>query len=339
VSLIPLSPLLTALGLLGLGACSGPPPEHPSWREQWELIALAEDGGLVDARISVGNTGLLRGQGHLRADRWSADEVPIQFSQDVAPVEVSVDAARTQIHLGWQGLERGLDPSSPDGWSFQAQDTETSFSIQLAPQAPPAPPAAAWQEGHGEWRVEATVPRGRVTGWASSGDRGGYLAGWGTLLHRGGDGLPAGRRLTLLVDGSDLAVGLDLQGRGALSWAWIDGAAVALGEPELHLGGPGPGTVRFASGLEVVLHQNRKVGGHALIYDHLLDGEQWLVSALDQWRERRVHRGWARVRWQGQERLAGAALIVVDEARWTGSVPRARIGRSPAPPAVPPAAP
>ena len=49
-------------------------------------LILTEDGGMVDARITVGNTGLLRNQGHLRANRWSSIDSPILFALTEGPV-------------------------------------------------------------------------------------------------------------------------------------------------------------------------------------------------------------------------------------------------------------
>lgn len=317
--------LSTLAGLLG--ACGGQPSDSLSWRESWEMLVLGQDGSVIDARLSVSNTGLLRSQGHLRAERWSEDEQPIIYARDVAPVEVAVNAERTAVRFGYDGLALGEEQTAPQTWTLRARDDEARVLLHLTPAEPSAVRAAAWQEGGGQWTLSAPVPRGQVTGWVSATEQGGLVDGWGTLLHRGGDGRPQGRRTTLLIVGRDVGLGLDTQGQGRLSWAWLDGQELSLGRPTVKLERRGPSTIRFESGVEVELRLSRKVGGERLLYEHLLGPEQRVLSWLGQWRERRVRRGWARVRHEGRELLAAAVLIEVDQADWQGPVDRPEVAQ------------
>ncbi|MCK6505347.1 hypothetical protein L6R53_18425 [Myxococcota bacterium] len=339
--------LLTTLLLAG---CGRHPTDALTWRESWEMLVITRDGGLVDARVTVSNTGLLRAQGHLQADRWSEDALPILYSRDAAPAEVQVDPARRSVHLGMDGLAQGEDPAAPATWTLRARDDQASVLLHLHPLGEGAAPRQAWQAGGGQWAVEAPVPLGEVSGWFGAQERGGLVEGWGALLHRGGDGWPAGRRLTLLVAGRDVGLVLDTQGEGQLSWAQVEGEPLALGAATVELaptlsgdaGPPGTSTVRFAEGVEVELRLGRAVAGRRLLYEHLLGAEQRLLHWTGQWRERRTWRGWARVRWQGQERVAGAALVIVDRAPWQGPVrpvPVGRPGGAEAPALSPPVAP
>lgn len=332
-------PLLLA-GVLAavLPGCGRQPTDALSWRESWELLVLTRDGGVVDARVTVGNSGLLRAQGHLRADRWNEEELPILYGRDVAPVEVSVDPQRRAVRLGYDGLARGEDPMAPETWTFRARDEEARLLLHLSPEAPLEVAPATGLEPGGQWTVAAPVARGQVTGWVSAAERGGLVEGWGALLHRGGDGRPAGRRLTVLIASRDLGLGLDLQGHGQLAWAWLEGEQLPLSTATVDLAETGPIVVRFADGPEVEIRTSRKAAGRRLLYEHLLGPEQRVLAWIGQWKERRVRRGWARVRWQGRELVGAAVVIEVDQAEWTGPVQRAEVGTAVGPEAVEPGA-
>lgn len=307
---------LLAMGLLL--ACGQHPTDSLLWREHWELFVIARDGSLVDANLSVSNTGLLRAQGHLRAARWSEGEAPIRYGRDVAPVEVSVDPERQNMRLGWDGLRLGEDPLAPTTWTYRARDPEASVLLHLRPEPATSPVAHAWEE-RGAWRVEATVPAGSVNGWVSSGPRGGLVEGWGVLLHRGGDGRPEGVRTTALVMAPDLAIGVDQHGQGLISWARIDGQTVSAGPARLERPRPGLVQLLFPDGPEVEIRLQGKVGGRTLLSEHLTGVEQRLLALVGGWQERRARRGWARITYQGRELAAAAMVITEATTEWKES--------------------
>ena len=70
-------------------ACAGAPQDALTWREGMEFLAVLDGQGILDARITTGNTGFLRGQTRMRVDRWSAEGDPILFSQHAAPEQPS----------------------------------------------------------------------------------------------------------------------------------------------------------------------------------------------------------------------------------------------------------
>jgi len=337
--------ILIATSAMWTSGCGNRPQDKLTWRESWEILALGHDGDLVDARITVGNTGLLRGQAHLRAERWSLDEAPIIYARDIAPVEVDMNADRTAVRLGYDGLELGEDPSAPKRWTLRARDNTARILLQVDPLEPAPPQPQAWQEGGGQWTLSAPAVRAHITGWVSAPNQGGLVEGYGALLHRGGDGLPADPRRTVLVASADVGVGVDIQGGRSLSWAWLDGQTIPVRHPKLDLrearktktnaksSRRGPSTLHFdlvekdsastmsADGLDVELHWNRKIRGRRLLYEHLLGPEQRLMSWIGQWRERRVRRGWARISLGDKEWIAPAAMVEVGPTAWTGHVP------------------
>ena len=59
---------MTTLFLTLLLSCTGAgtPTESLAWREQWEILVLTEDGGLIEGTAVVGNSGMFRGAGHFQ---------------------------------------------------------------------------------------------------------------------------------------------------------------------------------------------------------------------------------------------------------------------------------
>jgi len=310
---------LSCLLLLPLLACKGPQTAALSWRESWEVLVPARDGSLVDARIVVSNTGLLRGQGHLRFERWTADEAPIIFARDAHPAEVRIDRQRGGVRLGNDGLVVGADDPGDSAWTFISRNDEAEAFLRLAPDDSLRPTPVAWQEGGGQWTLDAPVVRGRVEGFLTAGDRGGQIQGYGVVLHRGGDGQPALPRTTLVVSGQRASIGLDHQGQGALSWAWVEGEQLDTAGAELVLPPHKAGRLRFANGLEVELRRQRRVRGLRLPYEHLLGIEQRILAATGGWVGRRVQRLRTTVHWRGESWPAPGVLVQVQAEPWAGT--------------------
>ncbi|MCB9778851.1 MAG: hypothetical protein H6742_09830 [Alphaproteobacteria bacterium] len=300
-------------------ACGDRPQDGPRWREQWELLGLAEDGSVIDARLTVGNTGLLRGQGHMRVDRWFEERAPVLYGRDVGPAEVEVSADRRRVMLGLDGLtHHAAEGEAPERITLQARDQEASAAVHAAPRFPLAePPATRWQEGGGEWAVEALAPVADLSGWLSGGERGGLVTGRGVVLHRGGDGYPAGPRTTFVALGHDLAVGIDQHGAGLLAWGMKDGRIVELGAPETFDVNGWPRTVSFRDGPELTLRRDR-ARGERLPFEHLTQVEQRLLAWGGLWKVRRVVRAIGTIRWGDQEELAPALWVRVLSDAWSG---------------------
>jgi len=314
--------------------CGTAPDQSLTWRESWEVLVLGNEGDLVDARITVGNTGLLRGQAHLRTERWAPDEAPIIYARDIAPVEVNQDADGTVVHLGYDGLAQGEDSTAPQDWTLRARDDAARVLLHVEPYGidPSAiPPVGTEADG---WKQSAPVPLGRITGWVSAAGRGGLVEGYGALLRRGGSRARTPPRQTILVASQTVSICVDRQGDQTLSWMWLDGALQDPGDAALSLRGfdvsavmarPAPGhpsTIAFSNGVTVELHLSQKVRGRRLHYEHLLPAEQRLLSWLNLWTERRVRRGWARITANGGDQIAPAVVVEVGPASWTGPVQR-----------------
>lgn len=220
-----LAPLILALG----GCGGGQPSDALRWSERWEMLAVLEEGGVLDARVWVGNTDLLRGEGHARFDRWVNGETPMLAALDAPPPAVALAEDRSALHLMDRG---GIERLEGGEWRFTLSEDLVNASATLRPSAP-TPPAASLVVGGGQWSEEALVAGGSLLGWVEAPPRGGLLRGRGVLLHRGGDGWPEGPRSLVILLGDQLSVGVDNQGDWTYAWAsWrgepLDASAARL---------------------------------------------------------------------------------------------------------------
>ena len=286
-----LKPGLVAILAAG---CAGPPTDALTWREGWELLALTEDGGVLDARVVVGNTGLLRGQGRMALDRWTDGEAPILFSRTGAPLEVAVaeDRGGATVSTDWLG-------GSAIGWTARVSSDVASASLQVAPGGP-TPKAAAWMAGDGQWTLTADITDGALVGWVEAGARGGMLAGRAVALHWGGDGWPTLPREALFAIGRDVTVGYDRHGGGALAWARVGGRDLDVSTAQLRAEPDGPVVLDLRPAADlVVTMRRRKPAGRTDPLDHLLGPERWLARGLAGAGARRIQRGTAKLVLEG----------------------------------------
>ena len=195
---------MLSIGIMLLQACIGPPDQALNWRKQWELLILTEDGGMVDARISVGNTGILRRQGHLRANRWAAKDTPILFSLDGGPGDVDISDMHDAVRVGSTLLGRY---ETGDNWTLRISDDSANAIIHVDPGGPDAPMSTALED-HGQWTITAPITHGKAHGWFTAGRRGGMFEGRAIAIQRGGDGQP-GPRTAAFVLGDGVSIGLD----------------------------------------------------------------------------------------------------------------------------------
>jgi hypothetical protein len=264
--------------LLLLCACGQRPQDHLSWSEGWELVALTGGDGLVSAGIGLSNTGLLRGQGQSHFTRWSTSEGGASHRRVALPEAAHLPPDRGSVQVGTDLLQR-------KGRVWDLHQTGDGFQVRLQVQGPDwvgAVPDQAWFEGGGEWRLEATLPVGRVEGWLEAGSVGGRLEGPAVLLHRGGDGRPAGPRRAVYLLSGPLRGIYEEHGQGRMAALWSGEQALSIdlarlgdrgadGAWELHIEGSAPQTLRL---LPTGEHGDR------MPLEHLLSPERWLARRL-----------------------------------------------------------
>jgi hypothetical protein len=223
------------LALAALVGCRATPEQRPLWRESWELIAPTDDGGLLDARVTVGNTGVLAGQGHLRLDRWRGDDSPVNFARMASPDESGVWPERDRVRVGPDrlGVERR-------GWTLRVNDDEASAVVHLETTGGPSPEQVSTEVQGGTWTMSVPLASGEVAGWLEAGSRGGALGGQGVLTWRGGDGLPGWpRRAVYIIGGGETSVGLDEHGGARMAWGRVGGRDLVMDDAALKTGPDG----------------------------------------------------------------------------------------------------
>lgn len=297
-----------ALALLVLGACTVPTTQQPTWREAWELLVCMDDGGLLDARVAVGNTGVLKGQGHLRLDRWRADDAPINFARTSAPGETGVWEERDRVAIGPDrlGVER-------EGWTLRVQSGQAKAVLHLDQTDGPAVLDATHALDAGTWTVSAPLPAARATGWIEAGKRGGAVSGHGMMTWRGGVGAPAWpRRAVYVMGGGDTSIGLDTHGDVRLAWARVAGRDLDTSAATLRPTADGELLLDLAPAEDVTVRLvPRRTKGETDPFEHLNIVEKQALRARGGPPVRRVQLMQAWIRSGSREERAPAVLVEV----------------------------
>ncbi len=222
---------MIALALGGLLAC--PAVQELRTQERWELIAINQDLSVLDAQLTVGNTGWLRGQGTVSLDWLIRDQSPLRFLRTGLPEETE-----TLTHGGLLVGPDALRHEDDGTWTLAIRDAETRAQLTLRPfLGGPAP--VPWPEAPDAWTVAAPVVLGEVQGMVASGSRSTLVDARGVLTRRRGDSPPALRgtaRLAVYVLGEGVAIGLDGSGPQAMSWAVVGDLALDARDARLTRG-------------------------------------------------------------------------------------------------------
>lgn len=240
------APVLGGVMALCVG-CGRAPGDSLAWRECWEIVGLAEPGGIIDARVTIANTGLLRGQGHLRLDRVGPDIAPIQYARDSSPEQTTRNAGGTELSLAGDTL---LGSDEGRRWRLRVRGEELNAVVEVRGTLAP-PDGDAAMIGGGQWTLGPAVLDGRLHGWLEAGKRGGRLDGHAVVLRRGGDGVIDSPRTTVTILGDGLSLGVDTQGPLRIVWASVDGERLSTSETSVDLNTDGSGTLVVKGAREV----------------------------------------------------------------------------------------
>lgn len=223
-----------AAGLVGAGlalgaGCARSPDQALGFREAWELVGIVSPVGVVDARVSIGNTGLYRNQGTVVLDRFGVDLDPVHFQRRSGPGETLRSADGRRLALADDTLEASQTAAGERRWRLRVRSGEANAIVEVRGQV--GAPAATGMAGGGQWSLGPELVDGSLHGWIEAGKRGGRLEGRAVVLRRGGDGLVDGPRTTVAVFCDGLDLGIDRQGPLVSAWATpaAPGAAPASG--------------------------------------------------------------------------------------------------------------
>jgi hypothetical protein len=276
------------------------------WQDSWEVLAVGRDRAVVDARFFQTNTGLIRGQGHVRFDRFAHREVPISYGRDALPGDTEANG----------GLRVGPDQllEKEGTWDLRVLSGELDARLTLQPDDTPAP-LALQRDG---WLMEAVVPSASVEGILRAGQRNNMLQGRAVILHRQGDRPPARKgtmRVAAFVMDEEFSLGIDQTGSDALAWAWIDGRSWSTESALVRRVGDGVVEMDFRPEAPIVARLVPVPPHHRrLLWDHLSGLEQWVIARVTGRAERRIRGANAEVL-VGEKTLQAPALILVEDYR------------------------
>ncbi len=312
------------VGWLSAGCTAEGPTDGVRYTERWEVLGITGEGAVIDARVTVGNTGLLRGQGRVEVDQWPRAGEPIRYARWSAP-SATVRAANGRTIMLDTDLLRGAG-DRVEQWHLRARSDEANVVLQVQGRGQAVPPVTE-AVGGGEWSVGAPVGAGTVRGWTEAGERGGKIAGWGIVLHRGGDGRPGSTRRGLYVMSEDLNLGLDEQGPVRLVWGTLSGRALDMSDATITYDAGVVGLdLRPAEDIAVAFELSA-AGGTTDRTAHWSPPERWAMSALGGRTLRQVYGGQVEVVAGGLDLKSRRGLVV-----WTDERPLstpARVAEAP----------
>lgn len=295
--------------LLAILGCSDRPTDSLLWRESWEVLIATQGGGLIDARATVGNTGLLRGQARLHLDRWSQTESPILYGVHGGPEDVDVSTARDAVRVGTTLIGRY---ESGENWTIRASSEEANAILHIDPGGP-KPPMATGRIGDGQWTLTAPITQGPVHGWYTAGKRGGLVEGYAVALHRGGDGRAEGPRTAAFVVSPTISIGFDQQDDVSLRWARVDDRDFSIEDARLTQSADGSARLDLRPSADLwIQFEPSDAGGSTDGLDHLLPPERWVAKAASHTALRTIRRYTAVIHIEGTIRRSAGLLVVVD---------------------------
>ena len=295
--------------LLLLLSCDGAPSEALTWREQWEIIVLTEDGGLIEGIASVGNTGMFRGEGQFRARRLFRKASPILFEMDGGSADIDVSDAHDSVRIGSALVGRFEDG---EHWTMRFAHEQANAIVRIDPGGP-TPPMATMMLDSGQWTATTPISHGQTHGWFTAGRRGGMFEGTAIAFHRGGDGRPNTERQAAVLMDSDVSIGIDRQGGQELRWARIGDSDLPLDDLRVRIRTDGSGTIDFGTALDLVIELHPSgVSGESNAFDHLLPVEQRLAELAGLRGARHLHRTRASFTHDGTPYTVGGFTLRVD---------------------------
>ena len=181
----------------------------PTYRDSWEVLALLENGQLFEARFTKGDTGILKGQGHLRVNRWIHRATPMSFHLDTPP-EISI-LNDSEADFFTHQLYR-----QDDVWKLQMRADEFNASVYFRPhQVQPIVEEAT------DWSVKIS-PQMDAVGWTTADKRSALLEGHAAIFRRNGSQLLQSERYLFLGFDSQNYWGAEWSNQIAFSWGNID---------------------------------------------------------------------------------------------------------------------
>lgn len=280
-----------------------------TWAENWEMLALTDDGALIDVRFTQNNSGLWAGAGRVRGAIAASGEGSVLFGVDGMPD--NVEALQ-------RGMRIGSDQLTESGgvWTLSLHEGDSLEGYRDL--------RLTLGEGHGRvdpvdmgrWQVEVPEVLGKLQGYSRVGERDRLIEGQAVLLHHWGEQPPSFReatRMTAVVLGPDLSIGVEQVGSQLIAWAIVDGQTLSTQDAALHIGQESQVQLDFRPAVDLAVQiAPRRPRTRSEPYEHLTGPEQLAVDAWMGLPSRRVSRGDAIGVYQGKPLSASALLLWSD---------------------------
>jgi hypothetical protein len=289
------------IGLWLTLACSNP-LSGAQEIQTWEVLSTHRDGSMLDVRFSQGNTGMIVGQGRVRADWLPLQDPAIQYARHALSGDI-----RTTGPSVWIGPDR-LE-KEPKTWSLQLQSDPMSARLQIHDTL--TSPAESIESN---WKIN-TLFAGPISGVIRSGAQSAILNGFALGIHRQGKnppGLRGTQRVSAAVLDQDISIGIDQSGAQALAFAQIGDQSLDTSTAVLKRSAQGIHLdFRPATDLEVLI-KPQKPHLKSDPWEHLYAVERWFAGMRFGRPVRRVRAGHADIR-LGERRLSAQAVISVND--------------------------
>ena len=181
----------------------------PTYKESLELVCLLDNGQVFESRFTKGDTGLYKGQAHLRTNRWSLQGTPMSFHLDIPPPVSEISNQGADFWGQRLYLQNNI-------WQIHIRSEEYNVSGQL-PKSDTIIKLNADQ-----WDVDILQSNGTIMGWSSAMGRSGMLKGSCTLFHRRGQAYLQDERHTILAFGTENHLGIEYNHAIRQSWGSIN---------------------------------------------------------------------------------------------------------------------
>jgi len=299
--------MVLLLTLWGFG-CAETPPESLTWREQWELFVVTEDGSLIEGRVVTGNTGLYRGQGRFRASRWMPGTTPIVFAMDGGPADIDIGNGHESVRVGAALLGRYEDGPH---WTLRLAHEEANAIVHVDPGGPLIDLATGMNDER-QWTTAVPIANGQAHGWFTAGRRGGKFEGRALALHRGGDGALGAPRAMVSAFGPEISIGFDQQGPTRSVWARIRDRVISTESVVHRVNKDGTVSLDFRPSADLMMTVvSTEVGGQFNGHDGLMLGERWVAEAVGKPAKRTVNRGRATIEFEGETLSTSGVILSV----------------------------
>lgn len=236
----------------------------PTHKESLELICLLDNGQIFESRFTKGDTGLYKGQAHLRANRWSVQGTPMSFHLDVPPPVAEINENGADFWGQRLYLQNDI-------WQIHIRSEEYNVSGQLSK-------SNDILRVHTEhWNFDVLQPNGIIMGWSSAMGRSGMLKGSCTLFRRHGQANLQDERHTILAFGTDNHIGIEYNHMIQQSWGTVNSQNMRNDQITLHMHSTHiEGSI---SGTPYLFTPNN-IFGQEDLYDHLTSVERHIGSLM-----------------------------------------------------------